>query len=125
MKSGIPLLESLVVVEKVIENSVAAREIAAARRVVEGGDRIAAALRNSKVFPPMVVSMIAIGEESGALEQILEKLSHFYDQDVESGITRLASLLEPMLITGVGVMVGFIALSIYLPLFGLSGSLQP
>lgn len=123
LHSGIPLLESLDIVEKVIGNSIAASEIAEARRQVEVGESIAPAFLKSRVFPRMVTSMIAVGEESGALVDILDKLGSYYDQDVDFGITRLASLLEPVLITAVGLMVGFIALSIYLPLFGLSGSL--
>jgi type IV pilus assembly protein PilC len=107
----------------VIGNSIAASEIAEARRQVEVGESIAPAFLKSRVFPRMVTSMIAVGEESGALVDILDKLGSYYDQDVDFGITRLASLLEPVLITVVGLMVGFIALSIYLPLFGLSGSL--
>lgn len=125
LRSGIPLLESLSIVEKVIENSIAAVEIAGASLRVRAGERIAPAFMKSKIFPRMVASMIATGEESGTLVGVLDKLGSYYDQDVNSTITRLASLLEPVLITVVGVMVGFIALSIYLPLFGLSGSLQP
>lgn len=125
LRSGLPLLESLSIVEKVIENSIAAVEIAGASLRVEAGERIAPAFLKSKVFPKMVASMIATGEESGTLVDVLEKLGGYYDQDVDFTITKLASLLEPVLITAVGIMVGFIALSIYLPLFGLSGSLQP
>ena len=123
LKSGLPLLESLAVTEKVVGNSIAALEISEARRGIEAGERIAPAFLKSRVFPKMIVSMIETGEESGALVEILEKLGSYYDQDVEITITRMASLLEPALITVVGIMVGFIALSIYLPLFGLSGSL--
>lgn len=123
LKSGLPLLESLAVTEKVVGNSIAALEISEARRGIEAGERIAPAFLKSRVFPKMIVSMIETGEESGALVEILEKLGSYYDQDVEISITRMASLLEPALITVVGIMVGFIALSIYLPLFGLSGSL--
>ena len=122
-ESGLPLLESLAVTEKVVGNSIAALEISEARRGIEAGERIAPAFLKSRVFPKMIVSMIETGEESGALVEILEKLGSYYDQDVEISITRMASLLEPALITVVGIMVGFIALSIYLPLFGLSGSL--
>lgn len=123
LRSGLPLLESLAVVEKVVGNSIAVSEISEARRQVEIGERISPALLKSRVFPRMVVSMIDTGEESGALVDILEKLGSYYDHYVEDGISRAASLLEPVFITVVGIMVGFIALSIYLPLFGLSGSL--
>jgi type IV pilus assembly protein PilC len=124
LKSGIPLLESLSVMEKIIGNSIAAREIKDAQMLLESGGSIAHSFQNSLVFPAMVTSMMVIGDEAGELEQILDKLANYYDQDVEQAIVRLASLLEPLLITGVGLLVGFIALSIYLPLFGLSGTMQ-
>ena len=81
-------------------------------------------MNGSRIFPAMVTGMLAIGDEAGELEQILDKIAHYYEQDVEQSIVRLASLMEPLLITGVGLLVGFIALSIYMPLFGLSGTLQ-
>lgn len=124
LKSGIPLLESLSVMEKVIGNSIAAMEIKDAQQQLQTGRSIAYSFQNSLVFPAMVTSMLAIGDEAGQMEQILDKIAHYYDQDVKQGIGRLASLLEPLLITGVGLLVGFIALSIYMPLFGLPGTLQ-
>ncbi len=124
LKSGIPLLESLSVVEKTIGNSIAAQEISIAYDLLQKGERFAHALHGSRIFPAMVIGMLAIGDESGELEQILDKIAHYYEQDVEQSIVRLTSLMEPLLITGVGILVGFIALSIYMPLFGLSGAMQ-
>jgi type IV pilus assembly protein PilC len=124
LKSGIPLLESLSVVEKTIGNSIAAQELSASSSLIQKGERFAHTLNGSRIFPAMVTGMLAIGDEAGELEQILDKIAHYYEQDVEQSIVRLASLMEPLLITGVGLLVGFIALSIYMPLFGLSGTLQ-
>jgi type IV pilus assembly protein PilC len=81
-------------------------------------------LLNASFFPPMAVNMIAIGEESGALDALLEKVAIYYEQEVETLVAKLSSVIEPLMIAGVGIMVGFIAVSIYLPLFGLSGAMQ-
>jgi len=124
LKSGLPLLESLSVVEKTIGNSIAAQELSAASDLIQKGERFAHTLHGSRIFPAMVTGMLAIGDEAGELEQILDKIAHYYEQDVEQSIARLTSLMEPLLITAVGLLVGFIALSIYMPLFGLSGTLQ-
>lgn len=124
IKSGVPLLQSLETVEKVTGNSVAVAELAAARANIKEGERMASVLLKSKIFPPMAVNMIAIGEESGALDDLLEKLSVFYERETEETIARLSAIIEPLLIALVGILVGFIAISIYLPLFGLSGAIQ-
>lgn len=124
LRSGVPLMKSLETVEKVAGNTVAAEEIAETRANVREGEGIAPVLAKSRFFPPMAVSMIAIGEESGALDNLLEKLAVFYEEEVEATIARLSTVIEPFLIAGVGGIVAFIALSIYLPLFGLADALQ-
>lgn len=123
LRSGVPLMQSLETVEKVAGNTLVAREIAGAKENIREGERMAPIFMKSKIFPPMAINMIAIGEESGALDNLLERLAVFYEQEAEAMIARLSSILEPLLIAGVGVMVGFIAISIYLPLFGLSGAI--
>lgn len=123
LRSGVPLMQSLETVEDAAGNSVAAREIAAARASVKEGERMAPVLMQSKIFPLMAVNMIAIGEESGAIDDLLERVAVFYEREVEEMIARLSSLVEPFLIAGVGVVVGFIAVSIYLPLFSMAGAL--
>ncbi len=124
LRSGVPLLLSLETVENVAGNMLAAREIAAARENIREGERMAPVFSKSKFLSPMDVSMMAVGEESGALDDLLEKLAVFHEQEVETMVARLSSTLEPLLIAGVGVMVAFIALSIYLPLFGMAGAIQ-
>lgn len=124
LKSGVPLLLSLETVGRVLGNSAVSGEITELMRGVKEGERMALVLAKSKVFPPMAVSMIGIGEESGALDKMLENLASFYEQEMETAISRLSSIVEPLLIAGVGILVGFIAISIYFPMFGLAGALQ-
>lgn len=124
LSSGVPLLQSLETVAGVVDNLVAAREIRIIRDRVQEGGSMAAALHKSSIFPPLAVNLIAVGEKSGALDATLDKLACYYEEEVDNLIARLSSIIEPLLIAGVGIMVGFIALSIYLPLFGLSGALQ-
>ena len=124
LRSGVPLMQSLETVENVVGNTVVAREIAEARALVREGEKMAPVFMKGKFFPPMVVNMISIGEESGSLDNLLEKLAMFYEQEVETMVARLSSIIEPLMIAGVGIMVGFIALSIYMPLFSMSGALQ-
>lgn len=124
LQSGVPMLQSLETVERIAGNTVAAAELAAARAGVKEGERMAGALLKSKVFPPMAVNMIAVGEEAGTLDDLLEKLSDFYERETAEMVERLSSIVEPLLIALVGILVGFIAISIYLPMFGLSGAIQ-
>jgi type IV pilus assembly protein PilC len=124
LRSGVPLMQSLETLEKVVGNTIVAKEISKARENIREGGKMAPMFMKSKIFPLLAVNMIAIGEESGSLDDLLEKLAIFYEQEVEALVTRLSSTIEPFLIAGVGLMVGFIALSIYLPLFSLAGALQ-
>ncbi|NLI11367.1 MAG: type II secretion system F family protein [Peptococcaceae bacterium] len=124
LKSGIPLMQSLETVEYVAGNTVFAGEVRKARVTISEGERMAPVLMKGKMFPPLAINLIAVGEESGALDNLLEKLAVFYEHEVETMVGRLSSVIEPLLIAGVGVMVAFIALSIYMPLFGLAGALQ-
>jgi type IV pilus assembly protein PilC len=124
LKSGIPLLQALETIEDIVGNTVAAEDIARARANIREGDLMSPVLASSKFFPPMTVSMIAVGEESGSLDVLLEKLAVFYEQEVEAIVASLASTIEPLMILGVGCLIGFIAISIYMPLFGLSGAMQ-
>ncbi len=124
LKSGIPLMQSLETVESVSGNTLFAREIRGARVMISEGERMAPVLMRGKMFPPLAINLISVGEESGALDNLLEKLAVFYEQEVETMVGRLSSVIEPLLIAGVGIMVAFIALSIYMPLFGMANALQ-
>jgi len=123
IRSGVPILGSLEIVAATSGNKVIEEAVLKARDHVRQGETIAVPLAASGVFPPMVTKMIAIGEKSGALENLLEKISEFYDQQVSATVKSLTSLIEPMLIGVMGVMVGGIVLAIFMPIFALQSKL--
>ncbi|MDQ7850719.1 MAG: type II secretion system F family protein [Armatimonadota bacterium] len=118
--SGVPIMQSLEVVAKAIDNTVIGEAVDAVRASIREGQTIAIPLQFSGVFPPMVVQMAKVGEETGQLEQMLEKVADFYDVEVETTVQSLTSLLEPMLIIFMGVVVGAMVISLYLPIFSLA-----
>jgi len=125
VKSGVPILGSLEIVAATSGNTVISRAVENAMASVRQGEALSTPLRKEKVFPPMVVRMIGIGERSGALETLLFKISEFYDQQVEAEVKSLTSLIEPLLIGVMGFIVGGIVLSIFLPIFKLQAALTP
>lgn len=118
--SGIPVLEALQVVGNSLTNVIMQEEIKAATDLVRNGSSLAKTLRTSKVFPPIVPEMIAIGEETGELDKILMKLAEFYDKEVESLVENLSSIIEPLMLIFMGTIVGFIIVSVIGPLYALS-----
>jgi type IV pilus assembly protein PilC len=120
ISSGVPIMQSLEVVSKAIDNTVIGNAIDAVRASIREGQTIAIPLQFSGVFPPMVVQMAKVGEETGQLEQMLEKVADFYDVEVESAVASLTSMLEPLLIIFMGVVVGAMVISLYLPIFALA-----
>lgn len=124
LHSGVALLPALETVRRTVGNSVVARALEQAEESVRDGQGLAAPLDASGVFPPMVVEMITIGEETGALEQLLFKLSTFYDREVEETVTRLSSLVEPLLILVMGGIVGLVIIAVLLPVFSLVGGVR-
>jgi type IV pilus assembly protein PilC len=118
--SGVPIMQSLEVVAKAIDNAVIGDAVDAVRASIREGQTIAIPLQFSGVFPPMVVQMAKVGEETGALEQMLQKVADFYDVEVETMVASLTSLLEPILIIFMGVIVGAMVISLYLPIFQLA-----
>ncbi len=124
LTSGMPLMQSLEVVENVSGNTLVSREINKVRANIREGERIAPVLNRSILLPPMVAHMIAVGEESGRLNSILERLAVFYEEEAENLFTGLSSVIEPLLIAVTGLIVAFVALSIYLPLFGMADIMQ-
>ncbi|MGB9860502.1 MAG: type II secretion system F family protein [Moorellaceae bacterium] len=121
--SGVPILQALEVVERTVGNRIVAEALARAQEQVRDGKSIAAPLAESGVFPPMVVEMVSVGEETGTLDALLARLAAFYDREVAEMASRLSSLVEPFLIVGLGTVVGLIVLSVLLPLFQLVGTL--
>lgn len=117
LRSGVPILGALEIVASTAGNRVVEEAVNNARESIRQGENLAKPLGESPVFPPMVVRMIAIGEKSGALEQLLEKISEFYDQQVEATVESLTSLIEPLMIGVMGIVVGGIVLAVFLPIF--------
>ena len=123
INSGVPILQALQIVKDTAENEVIARAIAQVHGSIREGESIAKPLGKSKVFPLFVVNMIDVGEETGSLDQMLLKIADAYDEEVDSMVAALTSLLEPILIVGMGTMVGVIVIAMFLPLISLMGQL--
>ena len=124
VKSGVPLLGALELVSATSGNEVISRAVDASRESVRQGDTLSEPLAKSKHFPPMVVKMIGIGERSGALETLLEKISEFYDDQVAAAVKSLTSLIEPIMIGIMGFLVGTIVLAVFLPIFEIQKKLS-
>lgn len=115
--SGVPILEGLRITARTAGNRVVEKAVLQARAAVTAGRTLAEPLRASPVFPPMVVHMISVGENTGALDQMLSKIADFYDDEVDSAVSALTSLLEPFMIVFLGVIVGGLVVAMYLPIF--------
>lgn len=124
IRSGVPIMGTLDIVSATAGNRVVSNTVDAAKESVRQGQLLSDPLAHSKVFPPMVTRMIAIGERTGALEQLLEKIAEFYDQQVEAEVKGLTSMIEPIMIAVMGVVVGGIVLAVFLPIFKLQEKLS-
>lgn len=120
LSSGAPLLGAMEIVKNIVNNTSIASSIDGAIEAIRGGHSVSGPFRKSRVFPPIVVHMISIGETSGALEPMLEKIAQAYEDEVETSVSALTSLLEPIMIVIMGIVVGYIVLSILLPIFQMS-----
>jgi len=118
--SGVPILTALEITSRTAGNRIVELEIMQTRGSIREGETIAAPLRTSVVFPPMVVQMISVGEETGALDKMLEKIAAFYDDEVNTAVETLTSVIEPIMIVVMGALVGGMVVSMYLPLFKLA-----
>ena len=121
--SGVPVLRALEIVSDTAGNRVISDVVARARVSIKEGDKISTPLFGSKIFPVMVTQMIAIGEETGRLDTMLSKVANFYDEEVDATLKGLTSLIEPLMIVGLGLIVGFIAVSVISPIYSIVGSL--
>jgi type IV pilus assembly protein PilC len=119
IRSGVPILESLDIVSGTVNNAVVSKAILAVQESVKSGESIARPLLEHPVFPPMVVQMIAVGEETGALDTMLTKIADFYDQEIEATVQALTSLIEPILIAVMGAAVGGMVIALYMPMFNI------
>lgn len=124
ISSGVSILDGLEITAKTAGNRVVSDAILASRSSIAGGDTISAPLAKSQVFPPMVISMIAVGEQTGGLDEMLSKIADFYDEEVDAAVSGLLSLLEPMMIVFLGVVVGGMVVAMYLPIFDMINAVQ-
>ena len=119
MSSGVSILDGLEITAKTSGNRVIQDAIMESRSSIAGGETIAAPLEKSRVFPPMVISMIAVGERTGGLDEMLTKIADFYDEEVDAAVSGLLSLMEPVMIVFLGVVVGGMVIAMYLPIFDM------
>jgi type IV pilus assembly protein PilC len=124
ISSGVSILEGLEITAKTAGNRVIQDAIMESRASIAGGESIAAPLQKSAVFPPMVISMIAVGEQTGGLDEMLSKIADFYDEEVDAAVSGLLSMMEPVMIVFLGVIVGGMVVSMYLPIFDMMNAVQ-
>jgi type IV pilus assembly protein PilC len=124
ISSGVSILDGLEITAKTAGNRVIQDAILESRTSIAGGDTIAAPLQKSAVFPPMVISMIAVGEQTGGLDEMLSKIADFYDEEVDAAVSGLLSLMEPVMIVFLGVVVGGMVVAMYLPIFDMMNAVQ-
>jgi type IV pilus assembly protein PilC len=121
VSSGVPILESMDIVAKSAGNKIIEEAVVRARESISEGKTISEPLQDSKVFPIMVTQMVAVGEATGALDAMLNKIADFYDDEVDASVSALTSLLEPLLMIFLGVVIGGLVVAMYLPIFKLAG----
>jgi type IV pilus assembly protein PilC len=122
LTSGVPILEGLIIVARTSGNKIVEEAIMMTRQAVSEGKTLAEPLSKAKVFPAMVVQMISVGEATGALDNMLNKIADFYDDEVDSAVSALTSMLEPMLMIFLGVTVGFVIVAMYMPIFQMGSA---
>jgi type IV pilus assembly protein PilC len=124
ISSGVPILEGLDITARTAGNAVVERALQQVRKSLEEGKSLTEPLRDSEVFPGMVTQMIAVGEQTGAMDAMLQKIADFYEEEVDAAVKDLLTALEPIMIVFLGVIVGGVVISMYLPLFSLIGKLS-
>jgi type IV pilus assembly protein PilC len=124
ISSGVSILDGLEITAKTAGNRVIHDAVMQSRQSIAGGETIAGPLQVSGVFPPMVISMIAVGEQTGGLDEMLSKIADFYDSEVDVAVSALLSLMEPIMIVVLGVIVGGMVVAMYLPIFDMVNAVQ-
>jgi type IV pilus assembly protein PilC len=119
VKSGVPILQALETVARTSGNRVVEKAVLQAKESIREGERISDPLKASGAFPPMVTQMISVGEETGNLDAMLGKIAEFYEQEVDAAVSALTSLIEPVIVVFMGVIIGAIAVAMYMPMFEL------
>ena len=122
--SGVSILDGLEITAKTAGNRVISDAIMESRASIAGGETISAPLQKSAVFPAMVISMIAVGEQTGGLDEMLSKIADFYDEEVDAAVSGLLALMEPIMIVFLGVIVGGMVVAMYLPIFDMVNAVQ-
>jgi len=125
MRSGVPILATLKITSATVDNTVIIREVQKLRESVKEGSGLAQTLKESGIFTPMVTQMISVGEQSGKMDEMMDKVSQYYDLEVEYTIKNLSTLIEPVLIVIIGGMVLFLALAIFLPMWDMASLFRP
>jgi type IV pilus assembly protein PilC len=124
LRAGVPVLQALDIVADTTGNEVIGRAALDVKDSVRSGESMAGPLGRHNVFPPMVVQMIAVGEDTGQLDAMLDKVGDFYDQEVEATTESLTALIEPLMIAGLGGMVGGMVIALYMPMFKIYDLIQ-
>ncbi len=124
LASGVPILDAMAIVAKSAGNVVVEKAVTATADRIREGRTMAEPLMETKVFPSMVVQMIGVGEQTGALDQMLNKIADFYEEEVDVAVAALTAMLEPIMLVVVGGMVGFMLIAMYLPIFSIAGQVQ-
>ncbi len=124
LQSGVPILDSLDICARTAGNVIIESGVLFVRQSISEGKNMAEPLEQSKIFPDMVVQMIAVGEQTGALDQMLNKVADFYEEETDIAVAAMTSALEPILMVGVGGMVGVVLIAMYLPIFSLAGNIK-
>jgi type IV pilus assembly protein PilC len=124
LASGVPILDALEIVAKTSGNMVVEEAIMYARAKISEGKNMAGPLMETNVFPPMVVQMVGVGEQTGALDAMLGKIADFYEEEVDVAVAALTSLIEPIMMVGIGGTVGVVLIAMYLPIFSIAGKIK-
>jgi type IV pilus assembly protein PilC len=124
LASGVPILDALEIVAKTAGNVVVEEAVMHARARISEGKNMAQPLMETNVFPPMVVQMVGVGEQTGALDAMLNKIADFYEEEVDVAVAALTSLIEPALMVGIGGTVGVVLIAMYLPIFSIAGKIK-
>jgi type IV pilus assembly protein PilC len=122
--SSVPILQALTIVEEVVDNRIIGKTLASAKDSLRKGRPLSEPLKKSWVFPPLVTRMIAIGEETGALETMLDKIADFYEAEVDNTVDKVKSLIEPIMIVILAILIGTIVLAIMVPMFDMYSHIQ-
>jgi type IV pilus assembly protein PilC len=124
ISSGVPILDGLDITARTAGNAIVEDAVMLTRKSIERGETISAPLKDTKVFPSMVTQMIGVGEATGALDTMLAKIADFYEEEVDTAVAGLLTLLEPIMIAFLGIIVGGIVIAMYLPIFDLISKLS-